>query len=305
MRTAQGSRHLLRAWALGLAVGGVCLAVLTSASPALGAPPVPPGGFRLSASNGYALTVFSFHKPDTERGEVLVLASTHGAAVLYFARGTVSDTSIHADLGAVGEVDVDFAPTGQARMEHSNCGGRPVAVDSGRYVGAIDFNGEQGYSEAHATGARGDATFALSLVCIKTGVEGFGGHSPGALLSVHRRGGSRFEFEARKNSPNRVARFSASIHERRGPLQIDRGVEVEGGSAAFEYDVPAGTAAVSPPAPFSGEAAFLRGPGKSTSWHGDLSVDFPGRAGVHLAGPGSRASLVRAVQNPSHPFRLP
>jgi hypothetical protein len=59
------------------------------------------------------------------------------------------------------------------------------------------------------------------------------------------------------------------------------------------------------PAPFEGEAAYRRGPGKSTSWHGDLTVDFPGRADVRLATPGSRASLIRAVQNPSHPFRLP
>jgi hypothetical protein len=271
----------------------------------LASPLVPPG-FKLKASHGYSLTVSSFHKPDTDRGEVLVVAATRRAAVLYFARGTVTDTSIEADLGAVGKIDVDFVSSGQTRKEHSACDRKSVTIDSGRYVGVIDFSGEQGFSEAHATEARGDAKFVLSLVCPGgPDSEGIGGHSPGALLSVHRRGGSSFEFEARKNSPSRVARFNASIHERRGPLLIDRGVVAEAKPAAFDYDVPAGTAAVSPPAPFEGEATFRRGQGRSTSWHGDLSVDFPGRADVRLVAPGTRASLVRAVQNPSHPFRLP
>jgi hypothetical protein len=297
-------RSLRRIYMLTLTVVVSCGATLVSAASALAAPAVPPGGFRLLASNGYSLTVASFHKPDTERGEVLVLAGTHGAAVLYFARATVTDTSIEADLGQVGKIDVDFVPSGEARAERSKCGGRPVAVDSGRYVGTVEFRGEQGYSEADATSARGDAKFTLSLACGEIRSEGVGGHSPGALLRAHGQT-TQFHFEARKNSPTRVARFNATINERRGPLRITRGVAAEAGPAAFDYDVAAGTATVSPPAPFDGEATYRRGPGRSTSWHGALTVDFPGRAGVRLATPGSHASLIRAVQNPSHPFRLP
>jgi hypothetical protein len=204
----------------------------------------------------------------------------------------------------VGRIDVDFVSSGEARMERPECGGRRVAINSGHYVGAIDFSGERGYSEANATTARGDARFTLSLICGGVRDEGFGGRSPGALLRAHGQA-THFLFEARKNSPTRVARFNATIDERRGPLRITRGVAAEAGPVAFDYDVSAGTAAVSPPAPFDGEATYRRGPGKSTSWRGDLTVDFPGRADVRLATPGSHASLVRAVQNPSHPFRLP
>ena len=282
-----------------------CLVTLTMASPVLAEAPLPPGGFRLHASNGYGLTVVSFHKPNTERGEVLVLAHARGSAVLYFTRAIVTDTSIEADLGAVGKIDVDFVPSGRARMERSECGGRPVAVDSGRYMGTIDFQGEQGYSEAHATSARGDAKFTLSLVCGEVRSEGFGGHSPGALLKVRRPASARIGFEARKNSPSRVARFSASIDERRGPLAVTRAVAAEAGPVAFDYDVPGGTAMVAPPAPFDGTAFYRRAPGGRVTWHGNLSVDFPGRAGVRLTGAGTRAGLVRAVQNPAHPFRLP
>jgi len=297
-----GESALRRICAVTLAALSFCGVTVASAG---AVPLVPPGGFRLSASNGYSLTVASFHKPDTERGEVLVLAGTRGAAVLYFARATVTDTSIEADLGQVGRIDVNFEPTGEPRMERAQCGGRPVAVDSGRYVGTVEFHGEQGYSEAHATSVRGDAKFTLSLVCGGgPRSEGVGGHSPGALLTAHGQT-TNFHFEARKNSPTRVARFSASIDERRGSLGITRGISAEAGPAAFDYDVSAGTATVSPPVPFDGEAVYRRGPGKSTSWHGDLTVDFPGRADVRLATPGSHASLIRAVQNPSHPFRLP
>jgi hypothetical protein len=302
VRTA-GESWLRRGCLAALAVG-VCITMLSPTSLALAGAPPPPGGFRLSASNGYFLTVVSFHKPNTERGEVLVFVNAHGSGALYFTRATVTDTSIEADLGVVGEIDVDFLSSGKPRMERSECG-RPVAVDSGRYVGTIDFHGEQGYSEAEATSARGDAKFTLSLVCSNSLVEGSGGHSPGALLRVGRGGGTRFSFEARKNSPSRVARFSASISERRGPLVIERAVGTEAKPAAFDYDVPAGTATVAPPAPFDGEATYNRPSKGPATWHGDLSVDFPGRAGVRLTGAGTQASLVRAVQNPSHPFRLP
>ncbi len=288
-----------------LAAGGTCLAVLLVTPSAPAAALSPPGGFQLRASNGYALTVVSFHKPDTERGEVLVLAHKRNAAVFYFARAIVSDTSIEADLGTVGRIDVDFVPTGEGRLERSECGGRGLDVDSGRYVGVIDFNGEQQYSQADASSARGDAKFTLSLVCSRGLDEGLGGHSPGALLRVRRGAGPRFEFSARKNSPSRVSRFSASISERRGALSIERGVAVEAKPSAFTFDVPGGTATVAPPAPFDGKALYRRQPRGSALWGGDLSVDFPGRADVSLIGAGTHASLVRAVQNPSHPFRLP
>lgn len=107
-----------------------------------------------------------------------------------------------------------------------------------------------------------------------------------------------------KNSPIRPARFAASISERRGGMGISRSVDVTAAPGAFDFDVPAGVAFVTPPAPFAGEARYTRSSGKRASWRGDLSVDFPGRAGVRLTGPGAHVSLVRMVLNPSHPFRL-
>ena len=96
------------------------------------------------------------------------------------------------------------------------------------------------------------------------------------------------------NSPSRPVRFGASIRERRGDLKIDRSVG-HGCPRTFDFDVPSGKARVRPPRPFAGTATYRRPPGGRPRWRGDLSVDFPGRSDIRLTGPGTRASLIRAV----------
>jgi hypothetical protein len=216
----------------------------------------------------------------------------------------VSETSIEADLGPVGRIDVEFVPSGTARNERGACGGKSVAFDSGRWVGVIDFAGEQGYSDAQVRSARGEGKIALSALCAKSvGPDGIGGDSPGAFLTAQPGGYPKVKFEAMKNSPSRPARFTASIAERRGRMEISRSAGAVAGPGAFVVDMPLGTATVEPPAPFAGVGMFSRSSAGRSIWHGDLTVDFPGDHDVALTGAGTRASLVRAVDNPSHPFR--
>jgi hypothetical protein len=288
------------------AIGSALLLLGFAAGSAHAAEPLlTPPGFTLHASNGYTFSVMA-GQDRTGRGFAFVTARSPHSEAFYFAPASVSATGIEADLGAVGRIDVDFAPTGRPRAERSICGGKPVSVDSGRYEGSIDFEGEEGYSEVHASAARGEAMMALSLVCPSGPLsEGTGGHSPGARLTVKHGGSRRFEFSAMKNSPTRPARLTASVSEKRGGLFISRGVEITAGPDAFDFDVPAGTARVSPPEPFTGQASYVRPRGRRSSWLGDLRVDFPGRSNVRLTGPGTRANLMRAVLNPGHPFRIP
>lgn len=304
-----GLRALVTRVSLAVGLAVVALAAVTSVSVAVAGqsgqvdgPPLVPLGFRLHASKGYTLSAISFENPRTKRdGLYLTMRSRH-AAVIYLAPAVVGPTSIEADLGAIGRIDVDFVSSGKSRTEHSDCDGKPVLVDTGHYEGTIDLVGEEGYSEVHASSARGEIKEALNLVCgggLRS--EGTGGHSPGARLTVKHR---RVEFSAMKNSPTRPARFNASISEQRGSLLIFRGVEAIGGAGSFEFDVPSGTADVNPPEPFSGEASYFRPPGKKARWRGNLSVDLPGHANVRLTGASTRASLVRAVLNPTHPFRV-
>lgn len=270
-----------------------------------GSTPLTPPGFRLHASNGYILSAVSFDSPHKGPDGIYLTMRSRHAAVLYLAPAVVGPTSIEADLGVIGRIDLDFVSSGQSRTERSDCGGEPVLVETGHYEGTIDLVGEEGYSEVHASSARGEVKEALNITCPGgPESEGFGGHSPGARLTVSHRGGRRFKFSAMKNSPTRPARFNASVSERRGGLLIFRGVEATGAAGSFDFDVPSGTADVNPPEPFVGEASYFRPSNKKVRWQGDLSVDLPGRANMRLTGPGTRASLIRAVLNPSHPFRV-
>ncbi len=294
-----------RGWGTSIVVLAVLVAVLGAAGPAsAGTLPVPPG-FQLKASNGYLLSVLGFRNPDTGQSALLVSLGSRRSSVIYSTRAAqVTETSIEADLGVLGRIDVEFVPSGEARPERSDCGGKPILFDSGHYAGQIEFEGEEGFSKAHATSAVGYGKLLLNLVCSESRpTEGIGGHSPGARLTAHGKGRAGVEFSAFKNSPTRPVRFTASIEERRGRMEISRGVGVMASPGAFAFDVPAGVASVEPPAPFSGRAEYSRHAGGRSTWAGDLSVDFPGRPDVPLTGTGTRVSLERAVLNPSHPFR--
>jgi hypothetical protein len=298
------ARKLTGCWAafLVLALSAGVLAPMGSAA---AAEPLPaPTGFRLPASNGYTLAVLSGLDSKTGRGYVLLMALSPDAQVIYNAPASVTATSIEADLGPAGRIDVDYAPSSGTHTEQVPCGKDSVTFDSGSYVGVIDFHGEEGYSEAHAASVPGEIKTTLSLLCLGPIVtEGFGAHEPGARLTAQRARAPQLQFGAAKNSPTRLARFGAAIKERRGQMRISRFVEASSGPGAFDFDVPGGFAQVSPPAPFSGEATY-RKRGKQTSWRGNLTVDFPGRSNVRLTGAGVRAGMRRAVLNPSHPFRI-
>jgi hypothetical protein len=306
-RTAHKGRRLSAIALLLLLVGSVpALAERQPEAPrGMDKEPMVPPGFKVRASDGYTLSAIALRGRRTDRDFVLLIMSSRHASVAYFAPGTVGPTSIKADLGAIGQINVHFVSSGSSRIERSSCGGEPVLVDAGTYEGSIDLEGEEGYSQVHAISGDGEVKALLDLLCAGgTRSEGIGGHSPGARLTVRHHGARQFEFEAMKNSPTRPARFAASVSERRGRLLISREVRAVAASSSFDFDVSTGTAHVSPPAPFAGEGSYRRPRDKDVRWHGGLSVDFPGRSNVRLTGDGTRASLVRAVLNPSHPFRV-
>ncbi|HET9592515.1 MAG TPA: hypothetical protein VFP17_06330, partial [Solirubrobacterales bacterium] len=265
-----------------------------------------PGGFRLEASNGYWVHAIAFDgDPRGQHDGIVLFVGRKGSGAVYFARKgvQVTETTVSAELGKLGSIDLHFVPSGKPRLEGSACDSPPVEIESGFYEGRFDFRGEQGYTEAHSTRARGEARLQISLVCGGGGLsEGIGGHSPGAQLTMQRRlHVGRLRFEATKNSPTRPSRFGASIEERREGLEIERGVEASAGPGAFDFDVPNQSARLKPPKPFTGSARFERKKGQMGRLKGSLVVDFPGRSNVSLSG--VRGSLQRWVQNPSHPFR--
>src|SRR5262249_7775126 len=144
----------------------------------------------------------------------------------------------------------------------------------------------------------------LGILCALVGVRSEGrtggGHLPGAVLEARNHAG-RVEFIAMKNGPSRPSRFTASIGERHGAMEIIRSVRVVAPRNSFTFDVPAGVASVEPPAPFSGRGEYRRRKGGDPTWRGDLSVDFPGHPDVRLTGGSTHASLEGALLNPGHP----
>ncbi len=259
----------------------------------------------MRASNDFRVTVLAGPPRNGRPGVVLISASRRGEGVFYAVPATVGEGSIEADLGGLGRIDVDFVSDGGRTIERSSCASGKVRLDTGFWEGTIELHGEEGYTEVDSTRARATAQPFLRLLCGFSHIaEGFGGHSPGARLTARRSfAGGRVEMEARINSPTRPSRFSASISETRGRVQVERSVQAVGPPAAFRYDVPAGRATLTPPSPFAGLGKYQRSGSGRGRLLGNLVVDFPGRSGVRIAGPTSRASLQRFVDNPSHPFR--
>lgn len=289
--------------ALAALVAGIwCWAAAPAAAMSVG----PPGGFRLQASNGYSIHVLAFDGDRIGKRDALILfVKRKGASAVYFGlKGAeVTETAVTADLGKLGSIDLHFVPSGGATTETSECDSQPIEFDSGFYEGHFDFEGEEGFTEAHVTRARGEIRLQASLICAGGLDEGFGGHSPGARLTVRRRWESgKVELEATENSPTRPARFEARIGERHDGLAIEREVSAVGSASAFAFDVPAQTSVLMPPRPFSGTARFTRTGHSPGHLRGNLTVDFPGHSNVSLSA--TRGNLVRWVGNPSHPFRL-
>lgn len=299
-----GVRQGLRT-GLGLAV--IVVATALGAASAQASALIPPG-FQLPASHGYRIFGLFFDgTPHEERDEVILIVARKGSAATYFAPAEADETSVSADLGALGSIDLHFVPAGRPKSERTPCGEpKRVKVERGTYEGTFDFRGEEGFARAHSAHLGATARVLLGLICPgDSSVEGVGGHAPGAQLTVHRRvAGASTGLVARTNSPTRPVYLQASIEEKRGRIGISREIRSKAAPSSFEFDFSDHAALLRPGAPFHGTAAYEGERGRFQRLRGDLSVDFSGHSGVRLVGSHTSAGMVRYVDNPSHPFRL-
>lgn len=268
------------------------LFVTLGATSASAAPLGQPSGFTLKASRGYSIFVVGVAARKGRPAAIAIFVTGRDGGAFYSAPAVVTETSIQADLGALGEIAVAFHPSGEARKARSVCSRQSAKFDSGYYEGTIDFHGEQGYTEVEAVRARGDVGFLLDLLC--PGISGTRGpFLPGAELEVDspRLGPHLKVVKNRRGAP---AHFETGISEKQDGISISRFISTVAPPHAFEYDPKVQTATVDPPAPFSGTARFHRNAKPANRWTGDLTVDLPGRADVKLTGNDLRASLVHA-----------
>lgn len=258
------------------------------------------GAFRLKGTNGYSILVMAFSRPHYKHGEVIVWAAKRNAAVMYFAPGRVTATAIEGNLGAVGRVSMSFEAAGSPERVGTSCDeGGNIPFQPGNWVGAITLVGEQGFTQVRETRAKAIVNPFIDAVCgggIATS-ETSGHGVRGARLVARSADSKRALFlQVNKNHRDAPVRVESSLNERRGRLLVDRQVVNRYPAGSFSFDPTMRSATFDPPAPFSGSATFHRNAEPANRWTGNLSVDFPGRADVSLAGSRFHPALVRATR---------
>jgi len=259
--------------------------------------------FSLRASHGYRMYVFADADRDDGRGEVLLyLVKGRTTAATYRTEGTVTDTSIEADFGALGRVELELRHSGKQgkTRAHAPCNGEVEEFEKATFRGTLEFRGEAGFTRARATRIPVSLQAWIDLVCsnhfevetedLEPGVTGA---SLQARLRLLNRGGVGLELT--KSRPDGRTLVTASMAEKRHGIFITRAVQRLVGADAFSYDSTLSTASVDLPAPFSGTATFSRDAGPGEHWLGNLRVDLPGRANVPLVRPDLRPTLVPAA----------
>jgi hypothetical protein len=262
-------------------------------------PNVVEAGFRLHGSHGYSISVSAYSVRTDGRGTIEFFVHDRGASVSYRAPAVVTDDILQADLPGIARVDLARRPSGLQRKVRPKCVGTALTYEPATYEGTIRFEGEQGYTHAHADRVAFLPfwlVFATHAVCSSGYGEATGPGEPGARLrGVSFAHGRRLLFQVNKNGRHSPVFFTASLRERRNGVLIDREMNGKSGSAAFRFAPSLHTAILSPPDPFSGSASATRTPNSVLpSWTGDLTLDFPGRRNVPISGPDVHVSLVHA-----------
>jgi hypothetical protein len=250
--------------------------------------------FQLRGSHGYSIYVFASGR------QVSLTAQQGSSSASYSTPGTVSPEKIEAKFGGLGHISVQFHADGRPRKEAAErgCRGKKGTVDSGAWVGRVDFRGEQGFTAVHAVRGRGKIVKTPKRTCKQEDEEGGLANIRWTNLEAIAKSGafvtaSRIEFQERPALDGSL--FFAAIVELHGrDLSVFRSISTEAPIDAFTLTEEGGnviSATISPPAPFKGTGTFQRTTGSKGSWSGSLVGDFPGHKNVVLAGPKFSAGI--------------
>lgn len=250
--------------------------------------PVPPvrsfrSGFQVNpASSGYKVGVSTFGSAVT----LVVSNQNQGnlAETVYLARGVATPDRLQATFGQFGKVKMRFREASKHLVCH---GPLQFARHKGVFVGSFRFRGENGYVSVHVHRATGGILEPAGL-CPRRRHHHFHfngdifSESPAAFLAESRQGVDLTGLLALE-----FAGFSgvlATREESRGKLAIVRAAFVRP-KKAFHVNDAATAVNVSPPAPFHGTGRYHAAPDGTTTWTGDLTVNFPGAPRYPFTGP--------------------
>jgi hypothetical protein len=136
------------------------------------------------------------------------------------------------------------------------------------FIGNVEFEGEQGYTAAHAKQASGKITRTLKETCTNNGSEEGQRSALGwTLLRATSADGevafNAFKIESKFHPALDRTAFSASVAARPGGMSIFRTIQSRADTGSSKITKSHGrvaTAGVSPLAPFSGSASYQRAP---------------------------------------------
>lgn len=291
---------LIRVGVLAAALLATALALVPGAS-AAARPAAPRLQFSFQThADGFLVEVRSIEMKG-KQGVFMTIYRRHHFAE-YGAPAQISESTVKAKFGNLGELDYSFAPGGQKSSECIGWSGRKAS-----FTGTFNFTGENGFIHIDADRASGfyevepepsgcpagrsDRPAAPSQTSAGDGATLF------ARTSWTRARGVRRLREVAVGSGATVT--AAFVEVRRG-LSIVRGAEVNAPVHAFEWDLGTGTATLMPPAPFAGTATVTRGADGGESFTGSLRARILGFAKpIAFAGGGFGAELRRATPHES------
>lgn len=257
----------------------------------------------LHATHGYRVN-FS----ETEGGYFFVRVKGHGATTDFATEtGRTPGDHLVANFGRRGRFDLRFVATGSEPTPiGSECEGPKGRYESGYLVGRAHFRTERGFARISVHRVPAARESWGRLTCEFTGELPEPGHpkqkratftataatyakDAGLFASPERSLSFRAtQFFRHAKPAGRRVDYLAELRENSGRVTVHRKLIVAAPEATMRF--PGGPhlpeeVVVSPPAPFTGGAEFLRTPESTFTWTGDLAVTFPGLDPIRLTGP--------------------
>jgi hypothetical protein len=265
--------------------------------------------FELPSVEGIKIGVF-VNNNDGDVTATLFLSKAPQIAY-YSTPAKITAKRVTARFGTLGELDFRIVPKGK---EGAMCFGAGKAEGYAEYEGEValegtfTFTGENEYVHIEADHAEGTAqVYPAPKGCspapvARRAVPYHPGYSDeGATLRAT--AGSRPKGPIREvgvTDNGRPGRHSVYLYgllfEQQEGMDSARGVEVTMPSAAFHWNLGAGTATVRPAGPCTGSAKFTRqGNNGHGTWTGSLAMPILGGETVGLAGSEFRAYMHKGV----------
>lgn len=246
-------------------------------------------GFVVEGSNDYKVGVSTF-------GGAVILEVWRGkkeqrTSTAYLARGVSTPERLQATFGQFGRVSMRFRESRNRswRGQRRNCRGSSRFVKRrGVFVGNLRFRGEGGYVSVRIGRAKGTVVSEAKKCRDRRGPPSLPDLSllffqpETALLALSREGIDSTAFIALEGRRNTL--FLVTDEESRGKLAIVR-VGVVRERSPIQINEALTSVRLNPPAPFHGTGRYLAFPDGSSTWSGDLSVNFPGAPRFPLTGP--------------------